>query len=232
MKPQSRYIIHIGINFVIYPCPDVTPQAALAFQGAILAHGLEFTSVAVPENKILVVRESPTPLEISVNVIGPQVGQILVVAPNPKRSIDLFIQEAEAAVDAFLEIWPASNRQVMKSDATIRELYETTSEHAFKELWENFLKQPSQTLSAFERPVRGGGMRFVLEPIPDEPDPAGIEIKIESFLNDTSKFFIETQFIWPKPTPPGTLFNVRDRLVRMNEYIEKQIHDFILGESK
>lgn len=232
MKPQSRHIIHLGINFVIYPCPTISPQTALAFQGSILSQGLEFTNVSVPENKIIIFRESPTTLEISVIAIGPQVGQLVIVAPNPKRSLELFIQEAEAVIEAFTGTWPALNRQVIKSDATIRALYETTSEHAFKELWENILKQPSQALQVFEHPVRGGGLRFVLEPTPGDPDPAMIELKIESFLNDTSKLFVETQFTWPNPSLPGTPFNVSDRLFGMNQFIEKQVHAFILGEPK
>ncbi len=231
MKPHSRHIIHIGINFITIPCPAITHQTALVFQSAILSHGLEYSSVTVPENKIVMMRESPSPLQISVHTIDPNFGQFLVVAPNPKTPFDLFIQEAEAAAEAFLETWPASNRQVIKGDATISELYEATGEHAFKELWENFLKQSSQSLSAFERPVRGGGLRFVLEPVSDEPDPAVIEIKIESFLNDTSKIFIETQFTWPNPAQPGRI-DIRHRLDEMNEYIEKQIHAFILGESQ
>jgi hypothetical protein len=63
------------------------------------------------------------------------------VAPNPKGTLELFIQEAEAAIDAYKEVWEASNRQIVKADATIRQLCETTSPHAFQELWESRLGQ-------------------------------------------------------------------------------------------
>jgi len=232
MKPQSRYIIHIGINFVMSPSPNITPQSSLAFQQAILSNGLEFVSVTTLENQIVLSRESPTPLQITVNGLNPQVGQFLVAASQPKRSLDLFAQEAEAAVKAFLDTWPVQNRQMLKSDATIRELHETTSEHAFQELWENLLKQPSSMLKSFERPILGGGLRFVMAPLPDEQDPAQIEVKIESFLGDTSKIFVETQFNWIQPTAPGMPFNVRERLSQVNAYIEKQVESFILGGSK
>jgi len=165
-------------------------------------------------------------------MLEPQVGQILVVAPNPKGSLNLFIQEMEAALKAFEAVWPAQNRQVIKSDATLRELHETTSQHAFQELWEKRLGQPTQSLAVFERPIRGGGLRFVMDPIPNEDEPVQIEVKIESFLGDTSKIFVETQFIWLKPTAPGTPIEPGERLSQMNAYIEKQVHRFLSGENK
>ena len=230
MKPQSQRIIHVGINFLSYPSPVISPHTSLAFQGKILSHGLEFSNITQLENKIQVIRDIPTPLHLTVATLDPSIGQLVIVAPNPKRPLDNFINEAEASVEAFLETWPAQNRQIIKVDATIRELNQTTGEHAFQELWENLLKQPADALKAFRRPVRGGGLRFVLMPAPEEPDPAAIEVKIESYLHDSSMIFVEAQFVWPNPSPPGTPFNIRDRLIHMNQYIQDQVHSFIHGE--
>ncbi|MFQ5615078.1 MAG: hypothetical protein ACE5GO_01250 [Anaerolineales bacterium] len=232
MKPHSRYVIHVGINFITIPAPVITPLSALSFQQAIIANGLEFVSAENPKNKIILTRESPSPLQITVSMLEPQVGQILVVAPNPKGSLKLFIQEMEAALKAFETVWPAQNRQIIKSDATLRELHETTSQHAFQELWEKRLGQPTQSLAVFERPIRGGGLRFVMDPLPNEDEPVRIEVKIESFLGDTTKIFVETQFIWLKPTSPGTPIEPGERLSQMNAYIEKQVHSFLSGEDK
>lgn len=138
----------------------------------------------------------------------------------------------EASLKAFKSVWPSDNRQIIKSDATIRALYETTSEHAFQELWEKRLNQPTQALALFERPIRGGGLRFVLEPSPNEDEPVQIEVKIESYLKDTTKIFVETQFIWIKPTAPGTPINPEKRLLLLNDYIENQVHKFLKGENK
>ncbi|MBI5841126.1 MAG: hypothetical protein HZB19_13600 [Chloroflexi bacterium] len=231
MKTQSRVIIHAGINFLSIPVPLIVPQTLLAFQQAVMTQGLEYNRVEAPKNTISLIRDTPYPLQVSVSAQESQVGQLLIVTPQPKGSLDLFIKEAEAAVQAYESVWPAPNRQIVRADATIRDLYETTSQHAFQELWETRLGQPSQALSAFGRPIRGGGLRFVMDPVAEDL-PVQIEVKIESFLLDTTKIFVETQFTWPVPPAPQSPFNVRGRLEKMNSYIEAHVQPFISGEKK
>jgi hypothetical protein len=230
MKINSRLVIHTGINFVTIPMPIISSSTYLSFQQAIISDGLEFVRAENPQNSIILTRETPSILQITVNTLESQIGQLLIVSPQPKGSLDLFIQESEAAIHAFETVWPAQNRQIIKADATIRELYETTYPHAFKELWENRLGQSSQALAPFGRPIRGGGLRFVMEPISEDmPMPVQIEVKIESYLLDTNKIFVETQFAWPMPTNPGAQFEVRERLTKMNTYIQNQVSSFMTG---
>src|SRR5574341_249480 len=84
-------------------------------------------------------------------------------------------------------------------------------------------------LGVFGRPIRGGGLRFVMDPVNEEL-PAQIEVKVESFLSDTTKVFVETQFTWPIPAAPGTSFNVCERIESMDSYIEAHVQPFISGE--
>lgn len=231
MKTQSRVIIHTGINFMSIPVPLVGSQTLLAFQQAVMAQGLEYNRVEAPKNTIQLLRDTPYPLQITVSAHEAQVGQLLIVTQQPKGSLELFIKEAEAAVQAYETVWPAPNRQIVHADSTIRQLYETTSQHAFQELWENRLGQSSEALSAFGRPIRGGGLRFVMDPVPEDL-PAQIEVKIESFLRDTRKIFVETQFTWPVPSEPQSPFKIRDRIEKMNLYIESHVQAFISGEEK
>jgi hypothetical protein len=231
MKTQSRVIIHTGINFVSAPAPIISQQSFLAFQQAIISQGLEFNRTDLQKSSISLFRESPSPLQITVNSHEAQMGQVLIVAPQPKTPLDLFIKEAEAAVQAYeiVPMWQAPNRQIIHSDATIRQLYETTSQHAFQELWETRLGQPAKSLSVFGRPIRGGGLRFVMDPV-NEEFPAQIEVKIESFLSDTTKIFVETQFTWPIPAAPSVSYNIRERIEKMNSYIESHVQPFISGD--
>ncbi len=234
MKPDSGRLIHIGINFRITPPPILSHQALLLFQQAIMSQGLEYQKLEHLDNQLVLLRETPSPLQISILVPDAQVGQIVVVAAHQhdlKSSASLFTQEAEAALGAFETVWPGQNRLIIQCDATIIKLYETTSDHAFQELWENRLAQPSQALASFDRPIRGGGLRFVMDPLLGENDPAQIEVKIESLLRDTSKIYLEAQFVWPKPSVQGEPFKIRERLERMNSYIETEIRQFILGAS-
>lgn len=229
MKAQSRVIIHMGINFYSIPMPLINSQTLLAFQQAIMEEGLEYSRVESPKNAISLLRDAPSPLQITVSTPESQVGQLLIIAPNQKGTLELFIQEAEAAVQAYEKVWTVSSRQLVRADATIRELYETTSDHAFQELWESRLGQPPEALGVFGRPIRGGGLRFVME-LGEEDLPAQIEVKVESFLNDTKKIFVETQFTWPIPSEPHLEFNVRKRIDTMNTYIKTHIQPFISGE--
>jgi hypothetical protein len=232
MKPHSRYVVHLGINFITIPVPIISHQTNLMFQQAVISHGLEFIKIESPKNQVVLTRESPSPLQVTISALEPQIGQVLIVAPNPKVSLELFIQEAEAALNAFEEVWSTQGRQIIRCDATIRELHETSGKHAFQELWEQRLNQSSQALAAFGRPIRGGGLRFVMDPVPNESEPIQIEVKIESFLRDTSKLFVESQFIWPQPSPQGAPFNVRERLAQMDSYIQNQVYSFLSGGLK
>jgi hypothetical protein len=235
MKPESRHPIHMGINYITSPPPVINPQSYLKFQESLISCSVEFTNSARREHeqghRIEVVRDVPTPLQIVVNASTSQpIGQLLLVAPQPARTLEYFIQEAEQVVEAFDATWPAPHRQIIKRDVTLRDLYETTGDHAFQELWETRLGQPSDSLQVFGGPVLGGGLRFV---IPAQSGRlAQIEVKIESYLADTSKILVETQFTWPQPTPPGVSFDPRERLLEVENYVTKQVLSFILGDAK
>jgi len=231
MKTQSGRIIHAGLNFLTLPVPLINSSKILGFQQAILSKGLEFSKVELPKNSVALYRDLPYPLQIRVSSLEPQMGQLLIVTPQPEGSLDLFISEVEAGIDAYEAVWPADNRQIVTCDVTIRELFETSSQHAFQELWENRLGQSAQALSVFGRPIRGGGLRFVMDPI-QEGLPSRIEVKIESFLADTTKIFVETQFVWPVPTNPSSPFEANLRIDTVRRFINDNIIKFIEGERK
>ncbi|MGQ9625280.1 MAG: hypothetical protein ACUVV0_00030 [Anaerolineae bacterium] len=228
MLPDSRVTIHMGVNFLVSPMPTIDKQSNLTFQQSLVMHGIDFTKVEFKEREIVVVREAPTRLNIKVAAVGPAIGQLLIVAPQPGSYLELFIKEAEAIVKAFDSTWPAKSRQIISSDATIRDLYETSAEHAFKELWETRLRQSPDSLAVLGRPVLGGGLRFVMPPRPDESEPVQIEVKIESFLRDTKKIYVETQFTWPHPMPPGVPLDPSSRLKQVDNYIESKVISFMM----
>jgi hypothetical protein len=235
MHPDSRQTIHIGVNFVVSPIPNIDKESKRGFDQSLDEQGLDFTQVKLEERAIVVIREVPSRLEVKVAALGPGVGQLLILAPGQPSSdlsTELFSKEAEAVVKAFEATWPAQNRQVINSDITLRDLYETSAEHAFLELWEIVLKQSSDKLSGLGRPVLGGGLRFVMPPLPTESEPVQIEVKIESFLRDTHKIFIETQFTWPQPMPPGLSISPESRLRPVDKYIEEKVIPFVTGGSK
>jgi hypothetical protein len=233
VNPESRITIHMGINFIVSPIPTINKQSNLNFQHSLTTQGIDFAKVEFKEREIVVAREAPTRLEVKVAALAPSpVGQFLILAPYPERPLDLFIKEAEAIVRAFDSTWPAKSRQVISCDATLRDLFESSGEHAFQELWETHLHQPPDSLAVLGRPVLGGGLRFVMPPQPDEPKPVQIEVKIESFLRDTKKIYVETQFKWPQPMPPGEPLSPSNRLKQVDKYIEDEVVSFIMGGSQ
>lgn len=232
MDPKTRDNIHVGINFIVNPTPTIDPQSYIGFQQSLTEQRIHF-SRSEREPSIVVIREKPAPLEVKVGTVsGSPLGQLLIVAPYPGCDFTLFGVDAESVVEAFETTWPSEKRQIISCDATFRDLYLTSSEHAFRELWETLLKQPPQMLAGLGRPVLGGGLRFVMPPQPGDSEPVQVELKIESFLRDTQKVFVETQFKWPQPLPPGTPLDPRNRLIQVNEYIESKVIPFITGESQ
>ncbi|MBI5242733.1 MAG: hypothetical protein HY922_03490 [Elusimicrobia bacterium] len=223
--------IHYGVNFVFAPQPVLDRNKFLDLQRALMDCGVEFAKASIQTDGAMHLVREGGPFEITVKKAGPQVAQILLLSPQPGCSLDLFIKNAEAVAKAINRVWPGP-RQIIARDATIRTLFEATSEHAFKELWELRLQQRVESLNLLGRPVLGGGLRFVMPPIQGEADPVLIEVKIESFLQDSRKFFVETQMNWLQPTPPAIPFDPAQRLAQLRAYIENNVIPFILEKSK
>jgi hypothetical protein len=92
------------------------------------------------------------------------------------------------------------------------------------------MQRSGNTLSVFGKPVLGGGLRFVLAPLPEETNPVQIDVKIESFLQDPAKLFVETQFIWLKPGEVGASYDPKWYVEEMGNYIYSKIRKFMTGE--
>ncbi|MDY6873780.1 MAG: hypothetical protein SVR81_07435 [Chloroflexota bacterium] len=227
MKSNSRQILYIGINLVSIPTISIDSDKAINFQVAVKDQGLDYSIVRPLPDRIVIQRQKPTSLTIS--AISPQnqpFSQLIVNSDKPSTS-DLFIAETEAAANAFQAVWPTDSRQLIGADATIRELHEASNVHAFKEIWETRLGQTEDSLHILQKLIRGGGLRFVLDPKQEETDPVQVEIKVESYFQNSKKIFLETIFRWLKPS--GS-FDIRDRLTTMNDYITQRILKFLRGE--
>lgn len=229
MKTSNRKIIHLGINFLTIPRPIISQQTVLSFQQAIINNGLEYSRVDQIPEKLSIIRNSPSPLEISVISSNQPLGQIIVIAPEPKTPLDLFMKEACAAIASFNNVWGDPNRKIIGGDSTLRELIETTSQHAFQELWESRLGQQAKSLAVFNRPIRGGGLRFVLDPEPNAQQSSQMEVKVESYLKDSTKIFVEVQSGWHYQNPQSD-FDVEDKLGEVESFLEKKVHKFLSGD--
>lgn len=227
MKKESGAPLYIGVNFVVTPSITLGLDHRIKFQQQLEEFGVNITDINFDKqsSSLLVVRKSPMPIEIRIVSPAPQVNQLLIIAPDiDGRSIEGVGQEALDIVRAFTTVWP--NRQIIQADATIRNLYESTENHAFQELWERFLKQPAENLSAFKRPVLGGGLRFVIPQTDNDPALPQIDIKIESFLSNTHKFFIEVSCLWTQPQ--GNILDPDGKLAFVDNFIQNEVMSFML----
>lgn len=224
---KSRETIHAGVNFITAPVAGLDKANYLNFQAKLIELGINITNANYGQNQFIVTRTQPLPLEIRVEIVGPQVCQLLIIAPQPgaNRSIEMVGAEANDVAQAFTELFGSPQLQILSCDADLRDLYIINGQHAFQEIWENRLKQPVESLSYFKRPVLGGGLRFVL---PQTVDLPNAEIKIESFLQDTNKLFIETHLTWPQPQPPGANLDAEGYLCKVDDFIQHEVIDFLL----
>jgi hypothetical protein len=219
----------MGINFVISPTPTIDMATHMRFQQSLIDRGIEFGGITFKESEIAVERQEPNHLAVKVVATHPPaIGQLLIISPQAASGLGLFAREAEAVVEAFNSTWPSEN-QTISSDVTFRDIFETTAEHAFQELWEERLGRSNTELQALGWSIQAGGLRFVVPPNPDESDPVTIEMRIESFLRDPKKIWVQTTFKWIKPMPVEATMDPERQLRQVDVYIERTVVPFIMG---
>lgn len=227
---ESRQSIYFDVSYVIASQWSSDTMKRLDFQKTLAQQRLDFPKTAVGPHDFTLVRTEQSPLQIKVASLGPRVSNISISSENPVHSLELFGKEAEAVCDAYRQTWLQGQCQILQCNARIRHLY-SCNDHAFKYLWEDWLGQNPQDFHYLgKRPVLGGGLRLVMPPLKEETEPFQIEIKIESFFQESKKMFIETFFVWPKPRllPPDVKFDPEFRLKRVEKYAAREVCDFVL----
>jgi hypothetical protein len=225
MNPNSRQAIHIGINSVFVPPAVFDAHTALAFQGNLGKEGIDFTNFEQTERSFTVVRQSHPILNVQVATFpAAPVGQLVITCPDAGCNREVFEKEAEAIVKAFERTWPQAAKQVLASDATLRELYDAAEPHAFEEIWVKWLGRREEDLRSFGLVV-GGGLRLVIPPT--EPQNVLADIKFESFMQDSRKLFVEANFQWAKPQSAGTHMTPKSRLQEADHYITEKVIPFM-----
>ncbi|RME43661.1 MAG: hypothetical protein D6796_12825, partial [Caldilineae bacterium] len=158
MNIESGILLHMGVNYLLAPPPNVDKRQFLAFQSALMDAGVDYGEARHNGQTIILIRKS-SPLQVRVGLPNPSLGQLLIVAPTPDVGLEMFGRQADAIVDAFVETWPACNR-IVAADCTIRYLYESSHSRAFDEIWQARLNQSPDALDVFGAPVGGGGLRL------------------------------------------------------------------------
>jgi hypothetical protein len=228
MQADTRETIHMGINFTMTPLPVIDADLALGVQTVLNEEGIAYATVNRTERQLVINRPEPQGLTIRLTALRQRrLGRLLIEAPFPRRPLETFIEEAEVVLRALDSVSPPDQRRVVSRTAVMRDLYGAGGVHAFQEIWETVLGQGPEALQPFGKPVRGGGLRFVIPPLANEEDPAQIELKIESFLRDTAKIFVQAHVTWNKPLPPGETLSPGALLEQVETYITQTVWEFM-----
>lgn len=215
------------MNFIVAPPVAVGTSQQLAFQQLLAdpVRGIIFDATQRQGDAVFFARQSPR-LEVRIGPTGPQVSQLLITAPNPERLVEDFEAECDDVIEAYRETWGAP-AQLLRRDCTVRHLYAVKEEHSFQFLWEKRLHQKADSLGLFGRPIIGGGIRLVLPP--ENENAPLLEVKIESYLSDSSQLFVETSAVWERPTP-GDELDARSLLEATESFMNNEVATFIKAE--
>jgi len=228
---ESRTSIYYGINYVLASPWNADKTTTVELQKALLENELDFAQTNFRGNSFTLTRNEPSSLQIKLESLGPQVSGIHVASPNPQHNVEMFVKEADAAYRACQHILLPDNCQIINCTARIRHLY-SSSEHAFKYLWETRLGQmPEDFRCLGGRPVAGGGMRLLMPPHAIRAEePRSVEIRIESFLREKNKLLVETAFTWPRPRMlhSGEKFDPGFRLKEVEKYAAAEVWNFLV----
>jgi hypothetical protein len=197
---NSKTTSHFSLQYLLAGIWQPERIKTVEFEKALLDNGLDFSETHMHEKGFILTRTQPSPLQVKIESAGPQVMTIGILSQNPQYDLDLFCRDAQAATGAFEQTWPAEHYQLLTTTGKIHHLYSVAT-HAFKYLWEDRLGQlPQDFMVLGNRPVAGGGLRLMMPPHTAEGgEPVSIELRIESFLRETNKLFVETVFTWPRP---------------------------------
>lgn len=234
LNRESQQSIYLNVSYVIAKEWPSDTIKRLDFQRLLAQNQLDLPQTTVGLRDFTFVRTEQSPLWVKVASLGPRVSSISITSEYPVHSLELFCKEADAICDAYRETYLKEQCQILQCGVKIQHLY-SCQNHAFKYLWEGRLGQAPQDFHHLGRPVLGGGLRLFMPPTSKDTEPVQIEVKIESFLRESQKMFIETVFVWPQPRllPKNQKFDPTIRLTEVEKYATSEVWEFILKpESK
>ena len=235
INPETRMSIFFQLGYVLAVPWARDRTLPVNFQKALLEGGLEFSQTNVRENGYMLIRNQPSNLQVRLESPAPQVSSLQITSQNPAYDLGMFGRDCAAVTGAYQQTFSADQYQAIRTNAKIQHLY-SCSVHPFKYLWEVRLGQKGEDLRCLgDRPVAGGGMRFIMPPHAREGEQLrSVEVRIESFLREPGKILVETAFTWPQPRVIGKdeRFEPADCLRVLEEYATREVWQFLTLEKK
>ncbi|MCZ6690860.1 MAG: hypothetical protein O7H41_14805 [Planctomycetota bacterium] len=92
-------------------------------------------------------------------------------------------------------------------------------------LSKTLLRLDESKLGSFEKPPQGLGLRFVFPA--EKTNPTEIEVKVESYLLDTSRLFLQAHARYHQPLPRREAKLAVANLRETKEFLEKRVFPFV-----
>jgi hypothetical protein len=203
LNTESKTPLHYQVVFSFAPGPELSPANVLKYlqQLAQAPRGISFQETRHAERSLTFLRVAP-PLTVQIGswqgaldiTKGPSTSFLDIEAVHPSGEQSEFCDSARDVLAAYGEVWGVPI-QFVQRECIVRYLFEVQQSHAFQYLWEQRLHQRVEELSAFKRPILGGGLRFVM-PARDRVNEPLYDVKIESFLSNPKQLFVELHATW------------------------------------
>ena len=228
LNKESCQTIFYGVNYVVASEWPSQPVQRAEFQKVLAENQVSFDQTVAGVRNFTLIRKEQSPLQVKIASLGPQVSNVGINSQYPSYTADMFLKDADTVLDVYRRTLLREPCQILQSGATVHQLY-SCSDHAFKYLWEQRLNQDPQDFSHLGKPVLGGGLRLVMPPIKGDVEPVQIELKIESFLREPNKMYIEIMFVWPQPRllRPEQKFDPEFRLKKVEKYAIREVWEFL-----
>ncbi|HEX2189608.1 MAG TPA: hypothetical protein VHG51_11950 [Longimicrobiaceae bacterium] len=238
MIEHSRQTIQFNVGFLVGPALELDEQRFAAFRSRLEEEDIRFEHAEQGDSTAVLTRLSPSSLQVQLASGqaggGPEpvpVTQVVVATAIgqdvPVASVADFADAAHEVTDVLRDVWPEIEF-VLGWNAGVRALFAASTEHSFQYLWEQRLRQPTEELSVFGRPVLGGGLRLVFPPVQEEGEQHQAEVRVESFLEDVRRIYVEVNLASGSPEPVSAM-NPTALVQATEEFLVGRVLPFLGG---
>lgn len=238
MIEHSRQTVQFTVGFLIGPALELDEQRTAAFRARLEEEGIRFEHAEHGDSTLVLARDTPSSLQVQIVsgqvgggsepvpvtqiMVATVIGQDVQAAPAGE-----FADAAHEVTDAAREVWPEME-YVLGWNTGVRTLFASSTEHSFQYLWEQRLGQDTQELSVFGRPILGGGLRLMFPPGQGEGEQYQAEVRVESFLEDVRRLYVEVNLANGAPEPINAL-NPTVLIQGTESFLNDRVIPFLLG---
>lgn len=230
-KPDGKLEpVFCEMGVVFYPAATLDKKKGLELASDMLSH-VDSEKLRFDSNQWVIsgnVASDGATIEVTSTELKLRVNK-------PKHKLERHEERFRALLDRFREVFkPAA---VLTSRAMLRCLYPIDGD-ARLFLGQHVMDVPPERMNKLRRPLHILGFRVMLPAFSEEKDGAvireadwSVNCKVESWINDPSKLYIEAEGKWEEPLEwdDTTTEKVIRRLPVVNEYIRDTLLPFLMN---